>query len=201
MRAAKPLCLIAALAVATLALRVAAQTPATRDTASPRAGGVPSKALTDYEGVYEYQGGTKLVLVGAEPLLFAVLDDAKYPLRPLGVDTFRRTAGGDTIPFRRAADGSVSGFVERGVFFARLSRAVDPEIAAAVRARPRPVGPDGRAVPYGYRMPAELADGLAVGEVSRAGLRSRRRSAPRGSCRRRHVQDTFTASWSTGRGS
>ena len=83
MRAAKPLCLISALAAATLVLRVAAQTPATGDTASagPRAS---SKALTDYEGVYEYQGGTKLVIVGAEPLLFAVLDDAKYPLRPLG---------------------------------------------------------------------------------------------------------------------
>lgn len=128
----------------------------------------PSK-LTDYEGVYEYQGGTKLVIVGAEPLLFAVLDDAKYPLRPLGVDTFQN-AGGDTIPFRRSADGAVSGFVERGVFFARLALVVDPEIAAAVRARPRPVGPDGRAVPYEYRVPADLGDGLAVGELSQAGL-------------------------------
>jgi len=126
--------LISALAVATLALQVAAQTPATEGTAGRAA---PSKALTDYEGVYEYQSGTKLVVVGAEPLLFAVLDDARYPLRPLGIDTFQN-AGGETIPFRRSADGSVSGFVERGVFYARLSPAVDPEIAAAVRARPRP---------------------------------------------------------------
>jgi CubicO group peptidase (beta-lactamase class C family) len=168
MRAAKPLCLICALAVATLALRVAAQTPGTGGTASSGSR-ASSKALTDYEGVYEYQGGTKLVIVGAEPLLFAVLDDTKYPLRPLGVDTFQN-ASGDTIPFRRSADGSVSGFVERGVFFARLSPAVDPEIAAAVRAGPRPVGPDGRALPYEYRMPAHLGDGLAVGEVSQAGL-------------------------------
>ena len=158
--------LISALAVATLALQVAAQTPATEGTAGRAA---PSKALTDYEGVYEYQSGTKLVVVGAEPLLFAVLDDARYPLRPLGIDTFQN-AGGETIPFRRSADGSVSGFVERGVFYARLSPAVDPEIAAAVRARPRPVGPDGRAVPYEYRMPADLGDGLAVGELSQAGL-------------------------------
>ena len=158
--------LISALAVATLALQVAAQTPATEGTAGRAA---PSKALTDYEGVYEYQSGTKLVIVGAEPLLFAVLDDARYPLRPLGIDTFQN-AGGETIPFRRSADGSVSGFVERGVFYARLSPAVDPEIAAAVRARPRPVGPDGRAVPYEYRMPADLGDGLAVGELSQAGL-------------------------------
>lgn len=168
MRAAKPLCLISAFAVAILALRVAAQTPATGGTAAAEHR-APWKALTDYEGVYEYQGGTKLVIVGAEPLLFAVLDDAKYPLRPIEVDTFQN-AGGDTIPFRRSADGSVSGFVERGVFFARLSPAVDPEIAAAVRARPRPLGADGRAVSYEYRRPADLGDGLAVGEVSQAGL-------------------------------
>ena len=136
------------------------------------------------------------MIVGAEPLLFAVLDDAKYPLRPLGVDTFQN-AGGDTIPFRRSADGAVSGFVERGVFFARLSPVVDPEIAAAVRARPRPVGPDGGAVPYEYRMPADLGDGLAVGEVSQAGLD--RAVATR--LVDRVVDGTyrmFTASWSTG---
>src|SRR5262245_22331934 len=71
----------------------------------------PSTALTDYEGVYAYHGGSKLVIVAADPLLVAVIDDAKYPLRQLGADTFKN-ASGDTIPFRRSADGSVSGFVE-----------------------------------------------------------------------------------------
>jgi CubicO group peptidase (beta-lactamase class C family) len=156
-----------ALAIAALTAGLTAQVSGVEGVLTP--GQAQRAALTDYEGVYEYQGGTKLVIVGAEPLLFAVLDDAKYPLRPLGVDTFQN-AGGDTIPFRRSADGSVSGFVERGVFFARLSRAVDPEIAAAVRATPRPVGPDGRALPYEYRRPADLGDGLAVGEVAQAGL-------------------------------
>jgi CubicO group peptidase (beta-lactamase class C family) len=129
----------------------------------------PSKALTDYEGVYEYQGAAKLVIVAADPLLFAVLDDAKYPLTPISDDTFKN-ASGDTIPFRRSADGSVSGFVERGTFFARLSRAVDPEVAALVRATPRPLGPDGRAAPYEYKPPPAIGDGLAVDDVSAAGL-------------------------------
>jgi hypothetical protein len=157
----------AALAIAASTAGLTAQVSGVEGVLTP--GQAQRAALTDYEGIYEYQGGTKLVIVGAEPLLFGVLDDAKYPLRPLGVDTFQN-AGGDTIPFRRSADGSVSGFVERGVFFARLSRAVDPEIAAAVRATPRPVGPDGRALPYEYRRPADLGDGLAVGEVAQAGL-------------------------------
>jgi CubicO group peptidase (beta-lactamase class C family) len=126
-------------------------------------------ALTDYEGVYAYHGGSQLLIVAADPLLFAVIDDAKYPLRQLDEDTFKNGSG-DTIPFRRSADGSVSGFVERGIFFKRLSTTVDPEIAALVRARPRPMGPDGRAVPYEYKQPADIGDGLAVGDASGAGL-------------------------------
>lgn len=127
------------------------------------------RRLADYEGVYAYHGGSQLLIVAAEPLLFAVIDDAKYPLRLLDEDTFKNGSG-DTIPFRRSADGSVSGFVERGIFFKRLSTTVDPEIAALVRARPRPVGPDGRAVLYEYKPPADIGDGLAVGDASGAGL-------------------------------
>jgi CubicO group peptidase (beta-lactamase class C family) len=129
----------------------------------------PRSALADYEGVYVYHGTTKLVIVAADPLLFAVIDDAKYPLRPQGGDRFLN-AGGDTIPFRRGADGTVSGFVERGEYFARLTPVVDAAIATAVRATPRAVGADGRPVPYAYAIPADLSDGLRVGDVSQAGL-------------------------------
>jgi CubicO group peptidase (beta-lactamase class C family) len=129
----------------------------------------PRSALADYEGVYVYHGTTKLVIVAADPLLFAVIDDAKYPLRPQGGDRFLN-AGGDTIPFRRGADGTVSGFVERGEYFVRLTPVVDAAIATAVRATPRAVGADGRPVPYAYAIPADLSDGLRVGDVSQAGL-------------------------------
>jgi len=125
--------------------------------------------LAEYDGVYEYHGTTRLVIVSTNDMLFAVIDEAKYPLKPLGTDTFRN-ATGDIIPFRRSGDGGVSGLVERGTFFARLSAAVDPAIVAAVRATPRPLGPDGRPMPHEYRPPADLDDGLAVGEVSQAGL-------------------------------
>jgi len=126
-------------------------------------------ALAEYEGRYEYHGGTTLTIVAGRDMLFAVIDEAKYPLRPSGRDSFVNN-GGNTIPFRRAADGRVSGFDERGVFFRRLSPEVDAEAAAVVRATPRPPGPDGRPAPYVYAVPADLSDGLPVGRAVDAGL-------------------------------
>ncbi len=126
-------------------------------------------ALADYQGVYSYHGGVKLLIVAADTMLFAVLDEAKYPLRQLGGDRFLN-ASGDTIPFRRGADGVVSGFLERGIYFPRQSRVVDPSIASDVRATARPVRADGRPAPYVYVVPADLDDGLAGGDVSDVGM-------------------------------
>ena len=129
-------------------------------------------ALAEFEGVYAYHGGTTITIVAAEPLLYALLDEAKYPLRPLGNDEFLN-ASGDTIPFRRGPDGVVSGFVERGVFFARRTPEVNPDMVALARAGPRPLGPDGRPVPYAYHPPADLADGIRVASLAHAGLDQR----------------------------
>jgi CubicO group peptidase (beta-lactamase class C family) len=125
--------------------------------------------LTDYEGVYDYHGRTTLMIVAADTNLFAVIDEAKYPLRAIGNDRFLN-AGGDTIPFRRGADGAVSGFVERTVFFPRRTSTLDPVVAADVRAAPRPLGNDGRPKRYSYAIPSDLADGLMVGDARTAGL-------------------------------
>jgi len=128
-------------------------------------------SLAEFEGEFAYQGNSHILLVARDSMLFAVLDDARYPLRFLGGDRFLN-AGGDTIPFRRGADGAVAGFVERGVFFARLSAHVDPVVVTAVRARPRPLGADGRPTPYIYRRPPEMGDGLRTGDAASAGLDS-----------------------------
>ena len=123
----------------------------------------PAKPLADYEGVYAYHGTVTIAIVTADSMLFAVLDEAKYPLRPLGEDRVLN-AGGDTIPFRRGPDGTVSGFVERGTYFPRRSASVDREIVAAVRTKARP---DAR---YAYATPRDLRDGIAVGSLSSVGL-------------------------------
>jgi CubicO group peptidase (beta-lactamase class C family) len=128
-----------------------------------------SASLSDYEGVYDYHGRTTLMIVAADTSLFAVIDEAKYPLRGIGGDRFLN-AGGDTIPFRRGADGAVSGFVERAVFFPRRTSTIDPVVAADVRAAPRPLGNDGRPEIYRYAIPPDLGDGLVVGDAARAGF-------------------------------
>jgi CubicO group peptidase (beta-lactamase class C family) len=125
--------------------------------------------LSDYEGVYDYHGSTTITIVAADPLLFAVLDEAKYPLKPLGGDRFLNGPG-ETIPFQRGADGAVTAFVEGGVRFARRTPVVDATMTAVVRARPRPPRPDGGSAPYLYAPPAQLADGLRVGSAADVGI-------------------------------
>ena len=139
--------------------------------AGPATAQAQRASLAGFEGEFAYHGSSRIVLVARDSTLFAVLDDARYPLRFLGDDRFLN-GGGDTIPFRRSADGQVTGFVERGVFFARLSPRVDPVVVTAVRARPRPLGPDGRTAAYIYRRPTETADGLRTADASHAGLDS-----------------------------
>jgi hypothetical protein len=137
----------------------------------PRRSGMISD---DFTGTYRYHGRTTLALVPGDSLLFAVIDEAKYPLRPAGVDRFVN-APGDTIPFRRDAAGAVTGFVERGTFFERLSPTVDPAAAQLVRARPR--GADAN---------------LCVPATARPGRRDRRGRPGLGGARRRDgARDRF----------
>ena len=158
------------LSIALLATSVGAQSDRTISGAVPRdTSAARRSALSEYEGIYAYQGGVQLAIVAADTLLFAVIDEAKYPLRPLGADRIVNGVG-DTIPFRRAADGAISGFVERGVFFPRLTAVVDPAIARSLLAVARPRGKDGRPERYVYAMPQQLADGLAVGTVTQIGI-------------------------------
>lgn len=125
----------------------------------------PRSALDDYTGTYRYHGGGTLALVAGDSMLFAIITEAKYPLRSIGADRFINGPG-DTIPFRRDAAGAVAGFVERGTFFARLTPSVDAADAQLVRARPRGAGA------YAYQPPPDLGDGIAVGGLDGAGLDS-----------------------------
>ena len=165
-----------ALAIATAPRIVRGQSGAdARAIARAQAGmthATPTRAtLLEYEGVYAYHGASTISIVAGDTTLVAVLDDAKYPLRWLGADRVMN-ASGDTIPFRRSADGVVSGFVERGEFFARRTRSVDVWLQRDVRARPRPIGDDGAPRPYRPAVPDRLNDGIDVGDLASVGLDS-----------------------------
>ena len=95
--------------------------------------------LSDYVGTYADAPGHTLEIVDGDGL-FAVLDDAKYPLRPSGVDQFT-TITGQTVPFLRDAKGKVTGYEQDGKFHPRVSTTVSPEAAALARPRPKAVDP------------------------------------------------------------
>jgi CubicO group peptidase (beta-lactamase class C family) len=123
----------------------------------------PESKLGDYVGTYLDQPGRIFEIVAGDEL-FAVQDEAKYRLRPSGVDEFEN-AGGEKIAFSRDPTGQVSGFSVQGEFHLRQS----PEITApsAALARARPPGEDNPA-DYQNHAPANLRDGIAVGDIAKS---------------------------------
>ena len=122
----------------------------------------PASGPADYVGTYDGEhGGVVEIVLGDE--LFAVQDEAKYPLRPTGVDEVQTTYG-SVVRFPRDARGRIVGYKQDGRFHRRLSDTVLPLSVAL--GRPRPAGQDDAA----YRVPADLHDGIAVGDIAQSDL-------------------------------
>ena len=121
--------------------------------------------LSDYVGTYADAPGHTLEIVDGDGL-FAVLDEAKYKLRPCGEDQFT-TVTGQSVTFLRDAKGKVTGYEQDGQFHPRLSSTVTPQSAAL--AWPRPKGQE-RPSDYRYHRPVDLHDGLAVGDIAHSDL-------------------------------
>jgi CubicO group peptidase (beta-lactamase class C family) len=123
------------------------------------------RPLTDYVGTYVDAPGSVIELLAGDELV-AVQDEARYPMRAAGVDTFT-TASGQRIPFIRNAAGVVTGYEEGGQFHPRKSRVVSANTAALLR--PRPVS-EGGPGDYRYHAPPDLRDGIAVGDIAGSAL-------------------------------
>lgn len=121
--------------------------------------------LADYVGTYADAPGHTIEIADGDGL-FAVVDESKYPLRLLGPDRFT-TISGQVVTFPRDADGDVTGYVQDGQFHPRVSTTITPEAAAL--ARPRTKGQDSPA-DYRYHPPADLRDGIAVGDIAHSDL-------------------------------
>lgn len=121
------------------------------------AAAVSTTLPTDYAGTYE--GGKEgPVEIVAGNKLFAVVMEAKYPLTEVAPDVLQNSFG-LRLPFKRA-HGRLTGYTQDGVFHPRLSDTVSP--AALALARPRPLGQEA----YTYRPPADMHDGIAVGDIA-----------------------------------
>lgn len=121
--------------------------------------------LSTYVGTYTGEPGRNIEIVAGDEL-FAVQDDAKYHLKRTGPDEFTLNTG-DKISFQHDSSGKITGFLLRGKLHTRLSAKVTTESAAL--AYPRPLGENSPA-DYHYHPPADLHEGIAVGDIDRTEL-------------------------------
>lgn len=121
--------------------------------------------LADYVGTYADTPGHPVEILNGNEF-FAVQDEAKYRLIAKGVDAFS-TMYGPKLTFKREAGGAVMGYEQNGNFHPKISRAVTPESAGL--AWPRPEGQNSPSE-YRYSPPADMHDGIAVGDIARSAL-------------------------------
>jgi hypothetical protein len=120
--------------------------------------------LEDFVGTYADTPGHPVEILNGDEF-FAVQDEAKYHLIPKGVNTFS-TMYGPKLSFQRDANGTVTGYEQNSKFHPRVSTVVTPESVALEW--PRPKGQD--PLNYQYKPPADLHDGIAVGDIARSPL-------------------------------
>lgn len=118
------------------------------------------KQLKDYEGLYEYQGKTTLTLQASklDTTLYAIIDNAKYPLYYDSVDLFRNNQG-DIVTFKRNIQDEVISYSVGGNSYELLSKDFDD-----FDMEPRADLNNDRDR-YVYEAPKELNDGLKTGSV------------------------------------
>ena len=89
--------------------------------------------LKEFEGRYEYLNGVSLVFAGSprDGVLYAILDEAKYPFKRVSERVFVQDRTGFRAVFERGETGRVSGYrfyQAKGTnFFRRISNAEFPE--------------------------------------------------------------------------
>lgn len=117
--------------------------------------------LSDFQGTYEYENGETLEIIAGRQL-FAVVDEAKYPLKRAGEDSFA-TTGDESVIFVRDASGQVKGYEYNSKLYLRVSWHVSA--ASEDLAYPRSVHGS-----YHYSIPKQLDDGIAAGDIANTPL-------------------------------
>lgn len=116
--------------------------------------------LLDYEGKYEYSGNTSLTFVASEidTTLYAVIDNAKYPLKYVSVDSFTNIQN-IPVTFQREKEGRVKSYTIEGDTFSYISSDVEK-----IEMYPRKELFNNSEA-YEYRTPEKNSDGLEVGDL------------------------------------
>jgi CubicO group peptidase (beta-lactamase class C family) len=119
--------------------------------------------LRDYEGKYEYTNPKSLDLAAStfDTTLYAIIDDAQYPLAYVSQDTFQ-TPQKQPLTFQRNGKGEVVSYQTDGSVFKKLAK-VDQKHEWFPRKELYQ-----KAEAYRYKQPEAKEDGLQVGDLRKA---------------------------------
>jgi CubicO group peptidase (beta-lactamase class C family) len=119
--------------------------------------------LNDYEGKYEYTNPKSIVIAASDfdTTLYAIIDDAQYPLKYIAKDTFE-TPQKNPVIFQRDKENEVKSYLTEGKTYKVISKAIEEN-----EWFPRKELYN-NAEAYVYKVPAEHNDGLQVGDLKDA---------------------------------
>lgn len=120
----------------------------------------PLERLAEYEGIYEYSNPESLVLAASDfdTTLYAIIDDAQYPLTFVSNDTFQSPQKTPVV-FQRDEQGEVTGYFTEGKVYKLLGPKKDKRVWFP---RKELYGnPEG----YVYAAPPQRNDGLQTGRL------------------------------------
>jgi CubicO group peptidase (beta-lactamase class C family) len=129
--------------------------------------GITYDQLKEYEGVYNYINHETLKIAASpkDTILYAVINQSMYPLRPSAKDVFLNS-GNQEIRFLHNNSNAITGYITGKDTFKLLSKNVSfpklmwyPKLVA-----------DPEHYNYRYTIPEELNDGLSTGDIIKAGL-------------------------------
>jgi CubicO group peptidase (beta-lactamase class C family) len=123
--------------------------------------------LRTYEGIYQYINNTSLKIAASpkDTVLYAIINQSKYALKPSKKDVFLNTSK-ESVIFLRNKSGAVTGYATGKDTFNLLSKKVFfpremwyPRLTAS-----------GKTYSYQYHVPKEYNDGLRTASLEKSGL-------------------------------
>jgi CubicO group peptidase (beta-lactamase class C family) len=122
--------------------------------------------LKEFQGLYEYSNHTTLKIAASprDTLLYAVINESMYPLKPAEQDLFLDGTK-NKVQFIRNAAKAITGYSVNKDTFRLLDKNVSFP-ASVWYARPE----EERKKGYQYQQPVAANDGLVTGDVTAAGL-------------------------------
>ena len=117
--------------------------------------------LKDYQGNYEYFGNSTIDLIASDfdTILYAILDNAKYPLKHIEKDSFTNVQKTPVV-FNRDENGNIISYTSEGKTFKLLERNVEEmEMFPRKELFENPEN-------YSYKQPLKKDDGLETGNIN-----------------------------------